>query len=397
MSTHDQDARGHEGDGRSHAQGFSTRAIHAGQEPDPLTGAVVTPIHLASTYAQQAVGEHRGFDYSRTRNPTRVSLETTIAALEGANHGFGFSSGMAAVDAVLRLLHPGDHLIIPNDAYGGTYRLVASVYAGAGVSFSPVELRSPEALRAAWRDETRLVWLETPSNPKLHVIDIEAVSRFAREHGGRCIVDNTFATPYLQLPIDLGADAVVHSSTKYLGGHSDVVGGLVVTNDEELAVHLGFVQNSAGAVPSPFDCYLVQRGLKTLEVRLARQCSNARTIADHLVANPAVAEVYYPGLASHPGHDLARRQMRDFGAMVSFTLKGGEAAALKVAAGTSIFTLAESLGAVESLIELPARMTHSSVAGSELEVDPSLIRLSVGLEDIGDLLHDLDGALTLAG
>ncbi len=282
-------------------RGFSTRAIHAGQEPDPLTGAVVTPINLASTYAQQAVGEHKGFDYSRTRNPTRVSLETTIASLEGGTHGFGFSSGMAAVDAVLRLLRPGDHMIIPNDAYGGTYRLVSTLYAGAGVSFSPVELQDPEALRAAWRDETRLVWLETPSNPKLHVIDIEAVAAASHAHGARCIVDNTFATPYLQLPLGLGADAVVHSSTKYLGGHSDVVGGLVVTSDEELAVHLGFVQNSAGAVPSPFDCYLVQRGLKTLAVRLERQCANARVIAEHLCGHPAVEEVYYPGSRPAPG------------------------------------------------------------------------------------------------
>jgi cystathionine gamma-synthase len=357
----------------------------------------VTPIHLASTYAQQAVGEHRGFDYSRTRNPTRVSLETTIASLEGADRGFAFSSGMAAVDAVLRLLHPGDHLIIPNDAYGGTYRLVASLYAGSGVSFSPVELQDLDALRAAWRDETRLVWLETPSNPNLQIIDIGAVAALAHEHGARCVVDNTFATPFLQLPIALGADAVVHSSTKYLGGHSDVVGGLVVTSDEELANHLGFVQNSAGAVPSPFDCYLVQRGLKTLEVRLVRQCANARVIANHLAEHPVVEEVYYPGLVGHPGHRLASRQMRDFGAMVSFTLKGGEAAALKVAAGTRLFTLAESLGAVESLIELPAKMTHSSVAGSELEVDPSLIRLSVGLEEVHDLLDDLDQALALAG
>jgi cystathionine gamma-synthase len=377
--------------------GFSTRAIHAGQDPDPLTGAVVTPIHLASTFAQEAVGKHKGFDYGRTRNPTRVSLETTIASLEGASHGYAFSSGMAAADAVLRLLRPGDHLLIPDDAYGGTYRLVSSIYAGSGVTFSPVELQSPDALAAAWRDETRLVWLETPSNPKLNIIDIEAVAAVAHAHRARCIVDNTFATPYLQQPLGLGADAVVHSSTKYLGGHSDVVGGFVATNDEELGTHLGFVQNSAGAVPSPFDCYLVQRGLKTLAVRLDRQCANADLIAAHLLSHRAVREVYYPGLAHHPGHGLAERQMRDFGAMVSFTLRGGEAAALEVAAGTRLFTLAESLGAVESLIELPARMTHASTAGSELEVDPSLIRLSVGLENVGDLLEDLDRALALAG
>ncbi len=376
--------------------GFSTLAIHAGQEPDPLTGAVVTPIHLASTFAQQAVGKHQGFDYARTGNPTRASLETTIAALEGADHGYAFASGMAAVDAVLRLLRPGDHLLIPNDAYGGTYRLVASLYRGSGVSFSAVDLRSHDAVAAAWRDETRLVWVETPSNPKLHIIDVETVAEIAHTRGGRCIVDNTFATPYLQRPLALGADAVVHSSTKYLGGHSDVVGGLVATNHEELAAHLGFVQNSAGAVPSPFDCYLVQRGLKTLAVRLDRQCANANLIAVHLLAHPAVREVYYPGLAQHPGHELAARQMLDFGAMVSFTLRGGEPAALDVAGGTRVFTLAESLGAVESLIEHPAQMTHASVSGSELEVDPSLIRLSVGLEDSDDLLEDLDRALSLA-
>jgi cystathionine gamma-synthase len=377
--------------------GFSTRAIHAGQAPDPLTGAVVTPIHLASTFAQEAVGKHKGFDYGRTRNPTRVSLETTIASLEGASLGYAFSSGMAATDAVLRLLRPGDHLLIPDDAYGGTYRLVSSIYAGSGVTFSPVELQSLDALAAAWRDKTRLVWVETPSNPKLNIIDIAAVAALAHAHGARCIVDNTFATPYLQQPLGLGADAVVHSSTKYLGGHSDVVGGFVATNDEELGTHLGFVQNSAGAVPSPFDCYLVQRGLKTLAVRLDRQCANADLIAAHLLDHPAVQEVYYPGLAHHRGHELASRQMSAFGAMVSFTLRGGEAAALEVAAGTRLFTLAESLGAVESLIELPARMTHASTAGSELEVDPSLIRLSVGLENVGDLLEDLDHALALGG
>jgi len=378
------------------AQGFSTLAIHAGQEPDPLTGAVVTPIHLSSTFAQEAVGKHQGFDYARTSNPTRASLETTMAALEGADHGYAFASGMAAVDALLRMLRPADHVLLPNDAYGGTYRLVASVYTRSGVTFAPVDLRSLDKVEAAWNEQTRLVWIETPSNPKLHIIDIEAIASIAHSRGALCIVDNTFATPYLQNPLSLGADASVHSSTKYLGGHSDVVGGLVATSDEELATHLGFVQNSAGAVPSPFDCYLVQRGLKTLAVRLDRQCANARLIAVHLLAHPAVQEVYYPGLAQHPGHELAARQMRQFGAMVSFTVRGGEAAALDVAGGTRVFTLAESLGAVESLIEHPAQMTHASVTGSELEVDPALIRLSVGLEDPRDLIEDLDRALRLA-
>jgi cystathionine gamma-synthase len=373
--------------------GFATRAIHAGQDPDPTTGAVVTPIHLSSTFAQEAVGKHKGFEYSRTGNPTRVSLETTIASLEGASHGFAFASGMAATDAVLRSLRPGDHLIMGNDTYGGTYRLVAKVFAKSGIAFSPVDLRDADALAAAWRDETRLIWVETPSNPMLQIIDIEDVAVAAHAHNARCVVDNTFATPYLQHPLELGADAVVHSSTKYLGGHSDVVGGLVVTSDEELATHLGFIQNSAGAVPSPFDCYLVQRGLKTLAIRLERQCTNAHLIAVHLRAHPAVRDVYYPGLGQHPGHQIAARQMLAFGAMVSFTLKGGAAAALEVAGGTQLFTLAESLGAVESLIELPAKMTHASTAGSELEVDPSLIRLSVGLETMGDLIDDLDRAL----
>jgi len=385
------------GDLTQNGPGFATRAIHAGQNPDPLTGAVVTPIQLASTFAQKAVGKHHGFDYSRTSNPTRSSLEATIASLEGANHGYAFASGMAAVDASLRSLKPGDHLLIPNDAYGGTYRLIAAVYANSGVTFSPVDLRNLGAVEAAWRNETRLVWVESPSNPKLHIIDIAAVASIAHGHEARCIVDNTFATPFLQQPLALGADVVVHSSTKYLGGHSDVVGGLVVTNDDELATHFGFVQNSAGAVPSPFDCYLVQRGLKTLAVRLERQCENARLVAVHLLAHPAVKDVYYPGLTQHPGHELAARQMSDFGAMVSFTLRGGELAALRVAEGTKLFTLAESLGAVESLIEHPARMTHSSVSGSALEVDSSLLRLSVGLETVGDLLEDLDHALGLAG
>jgi cystathionine gamma-synthase len=374
--------------------GFATLAVHAGQPPDAGTGAVVTPIHLASTFAQQAVGDHRGFEYGRTGNPTRASLEATIASLEGATHGLAFASGMAAEDAVLRRLRPGDHVVISDDCYGGTYRLVNAVYRPAGISFSAVDLTSLEALSAAWRPETRLVWVETPSNPLLRIIDIAAVAALAHDRGGLCVVDSTFATPYLQQPLELGADAVVHSTTKYLGGHSDVVGGFVATSDDDLAAALAFVQNAAGAVPGPFDCYLVQRGVKTLAVRMDRQCANAAAIAERLLGNPAVAAVVYPGLAGHPGHQLAARQMRGFGAMVSVTLAGGERAARELVASTRVFTLAESLGAVESLIEQPAAMTHASVAESENPVDPALVRLSVGLESIEDLIDDLEAALS---
>ncbi len=376
--------------------GFETRAIHAAQPPDAETGSVIPAIHLATTYAQTAVGEHKGYDYSRTRNPTRVTLESTLAALEGTHYGFCFSSGMAAEDALLRMLRPGDNLLIPDDAYGGTWRLIARIYGEIGVSHTPVDLTDPSAVAAAWQPNTRLVWIETPSNPMLRIADIEALAGVAHSHGGWCVVDNTFATPYLQQPHSLGADAVVHSATKYLGGHSDVVGGAVLTSEEELAERLGFVQNSAGAVPGPLDCYLVQRGLKTLAVRMDRQCANARLVAEFLSDHPAVSLVCYPGLPSHGGHDVAKRQMRDFGAMVSFVLKGGEAAALETARRTELFTLAESLGAVESLIEHPARMTHASVASSPLAVDPGLIRLSVGLETVGDLIGDLAQALPSA-
>jgi cystathionine gamma-synthase len=373
--------------------GFETRAIHAGQPPDAETGAVVPPIHLASTFAQEAVGEHRGFEYARTGNPTRATLEAALASLESASHGVAFSSGMAAADALLRRVRPGEHVVIPNDAYGGTYRLVAKVLQPAGVDFTPVDLTDAGAVAEAWRPETRLVWVESPSNPLLGIADIAAIAGIAHERGGRCIVDNTFATPYLQQPLALGADAAVHSSTKYLGGHSDVVGGFVATNDEELAADLRFLQNAVGAVPSPFDCYLVLRGVRTLAVRLDRQCENARAVVELLAGHPAVARVHYPGLPDHPGHELAARQMRDFGAMVSFVLRDGEQAALDVVARTRVFTLAESLGAVESLIEHPARMTHASVADSPLAVDPGLVRLSVGIETLDDLLADLKQAL----
>jgi cystathionine gamma-synthase len=373
--------------------GFETRAIHAGQPPDPVTGAVVTPISLATTFAQSAVGEHQGYEYARSSNPTRAALEACLADLEGATRGLAFASGLAAEDALLRTLRPGDHVLIPTDAYGGTFRLVARVHAAAGLEWSAVDLTDLDAVAAAWRDRTRMVWVETPTNPLLTIVDIGAVSRLAHERGARVVVDNTFATPYLQRPLELGADVVVHSTTKYLGGHSDVVGGFLAARDEDLGEELAFLQNAVGAVPGPLDCYLVLRGAKTLAVRMDRHCANAAVVAAALDGHPAVARVLYPGLPSHPGHDVAARQMDGFGGMVSFTLRGGEDAALRVASATRVFTLAESLGAVESLIEHPARMTHASVAGSPLAVDPALIRLSVGLETVTDLVADLRRAL----
>jgi cystathionine gamma-synthase len=375
------------------SDGFETRAIHAGQDPDPVTGAVVTPISLATTFAQRAVGDHDGYEYARTGNPTRAALEVCIASLEGAARGLAFASGMAAEDAVLRLLKPGDHVVIPDDAYGGTFRLVSKVLARAGLEWTAADLTDPAALDAVWRDETRLVWIETPTNPLLTVVDIAAVAASVHDRGVRVVVDNTFATPYLQRPLELGADVVVHSSTKYLGGHSDVVGGFVAVADAGLGEELAFVQNAVGAVPSPFDCYLVLRGLKTLSVRMDRHCENARAIVALLAEHPAVSRVLYPGLPTHPGHAVAVRQMRDFGGMVSFVAAGGEEAALEAVARTRLFTLAESLGAVESLIEHPARMTHASVADSPLAVDPALVRLSVGIETTADLVADLQRAL----
>jgi len=372
---------------------FETRAIHAGQEPDASTGAVVTPITLATTFAQDAVGAHKGFEYARSANPTRTALESNLASLEDARHGLAFASGLAAEDAILRTLDPGDHVIIPTDAYGGTFRLVASVYEPHGLAWTAVDLHDRDALDAAWRDETRLVWIESPTNPALSIVDIEAVAQAAHARGGRVVVDNTFATPYLQQPLSLGADLAVHSSTKYLGGHSDVVGGFVAVNDAELADELMFLQNAMGAVPSPFDCYLVLRGVKTLAVRMDRHCANARAIVQMLREHDAVARVLYPGLAEHPAHDVAVRQMRDFGGMVSFLTARGEDAALDLVARTRLFTLAESLGAVESLIEHPARMTHASAEGSPLAVDRALVRLSVGIEAADDLVADLSQAL----
>jgi len=374
--------------------GFETRAIHAGQPPDPVTGAVVPPISLATTFVQSAVGDHQGYEYGRTSNPTRVALEACMASLEGGRRGLAFASGMAAEDAVLRALAgSGEHVIIPDDAYGGTYRLLARLHAPAGVDHTAVDLTDLDALRTAMRDETAVVWVETPTNPLLTVVDVAAVAEVARSGGARVVVDSTFATPYLQRPLALGADVVVHSGTKYLGGHSDVVGGVVVVGDDELGDAIAFVQNAAGAVPSPLDCYLVLRGIKTLAVRMDRHCRNARAVAELLAGHPAVERVLYPGLPDHPGHAVAARQMRDFGGMVSCTLAGGEEAALRLAASTRLFALAESLGAVESLIEHPARMTHASAEGSPLAVDPALVRLSVGIESSVDLDADLRAAL----
>ncbi|MEY3493413.1 MAG: hypothetical protein RL413_831 [Actinomycetota bacterium] len=373
--------------------GFETRAIHVGQEPDPTTGAVVTPITLSTTFAQSSVGEHKGFEYSRSGNPTRSALEACVASLENAKHGLAFASGLAAEDNVLRLLPPGGRVLLGNDAYGGTFRLIAKVWSPLGFPWSAVDLTDVASLRANWPNDTKIVWLETPTNPLLTCIDISAVAEIAHAHGAIVVVDNTFATPYLQQPLDHGADIVVHSATKYLGGHSDVVGGFLALNDDSLAERLRYTQNAAGGVPAPFDCYLVLRGVKTLALRMERHCSNARAVVDLLLGHPAVDRVLYPQLPDHPGHAAAAKQMRDFGGMVSFTLKGGVEAALTVAKSTRIFTLAESLGAVESLIEHPGRMTHASAAGSPLQVPDSLVRLSVGVESAHDLCEDLRSAL----
>lgn len=377
--------------------GFETRAVRAGQPHDPRTGGVVTPIALSTTFAQDAVGEPKfGYEYARTGNPTRHAYEECLASLEGASHGFAFASGLAAEDALLRMLEPGDQVLLGDDAYGGTFRLISKVHGAAGIRHTAVDLTNPDAIRDSWTPETRMVWLETPTNPLLTVIDIDRVADVVHELGGTVVVDNTFATPYLQRPISLGADAVVHSATKYLGGHSDVVGGFVATSDNRIADHLGFVQNAVGAVPGPFDCYLVLRGMKTLAVRMDRHCTNASTIVEVLVEHPRVSHVLYPGLEGHPGHEIAGRQMDGFGGMVSFRLAGGREAAEKVAVSTEVFTLAESLGAVESLIEHPGVMTHASAAGSALEVPDDLIRISVGIESVEDLVADLERALATA-
>ncbi|MYR06319.1 cystathionine gamma-synthase [Gordonia sp. SID5947] len=376
-------------------QGFSTQAIHAGYEPDPRTGAVNVPIYASSTFAQDGVGGLRdGFEYARTGNPTRRVLEANIAALERGEYGRGFASGMAATDALLRAtLRPGDHMVIPNDAYGGTFRLIDKVFSQWGITYSAAPVSDVDAVRAAITPATKLVWIETPTNPLLNVGDIEALAAVAHEAGAKLVVDNTFASPYLQQPITLGADVVLHSTTKYLGGHSDVVGGALVTNSEELDDAVAFLQNGAGAVPGPFDAYLTMRGIKTLAVRMDRHCDNAEKVVDYLSSHPKIDSVLYPGLPMHPGHDVAAKQMRRFGGMVSVRVKGGQVAAQEFCARTEVFTLAESLGGIESLIEHPGAMTHASTAGSLLEVPADLVRLSVGIEDIADLLGDLENAL----
>ena len=375
---------------------FESLAIHAGQEPDPLTGAVVPPIYQTSTYKQDGVGGTReGYEYSRTRNPTRTALEECLAALENGSRAFAFASGMAAEDCLLRVLcQPGDHVLIPTDAYGGTYRLFSKVLTRWGVTFDAVPQTDIDAVRAALRRRpAKLVWAETPTNPLLSIVDLAALAEAAHQAGALLVTDNTFASPYLQRPLEHGADAVVHSTTKYLGGHSDVVGGAVVLRDATYADDLAFAQNATGAVAGPFDSWLTLRGIKTLAVRMDRHCSNAAQVADMLEGHPAVSQVCYPGLPKHPGHSIAARQMRDFGGMVSFRVAAGVAKAVDVCGRTTLFTLGESLGGVESLIEHPARMTHASAAGSLLEVPDDLVRLSVGIEDAADLIEDLRQAL----
>jgi len=380
----------------SNHDAFETLAIHAGQEPDPLTGAVVPPIHQASTFKQDGVGGLRGgYEYSRSANPTRTALEQCLAALEGGSTALAFASGMAAEDGLLRTAcSPGDHVLIPDDAYGGTYRLFARVLSGWGLSHSVVPMSDLAAVREQLAARpVRMIWTETPTNPLLNIADIRALAQAAGEAGAMLVVDNTFASPYLQQPLALGADAVVHSTTKYLGGHSDVVGGAVIVADPDLAARIDYVRNATGGVPGPFDSWLTLRGIKTLAVRMDRHCRNAMRVAQMLAEHPAVAEVFYPGLPTHPGHKTAQEQMRAFGGMVSFRLLAGEEAAVRACGRTRLFTLGESLGGVESLIEHPARMTHASVTGSELEVPGDLIRLSVGIEDCDDLLDDLREAL----
>lgn len=385
-----EDRTGHQG-----ISGPATRAIHAGYRPDPATGAVNVPIYASSTFAQDGVGGLRGgFEYARTGNPTRAALEASLAAVEEGVFARAFSSGMAATDCALRaMLRPGDHVVIPDDAYGGTFRLIDKVFTRWDVQYTPVRLADLDAVGAAITPRTRLIWVETPTNPLLSIADITAIAELGTDRSAKVLVDNTFASPALQQPLRLGADVVLHSTTKYIGGHSDVVGGALVTNDEELDEEFAFLQNGAGAVPGPFDAYLTMRGLKTLVLRMQRHSENACAVAEFLADHPSVSSVLYPGLPSHPGHEIAARQMRGFGGMVSVRMRAGRRAAQDLCAKTRVFILAESLGGVESLIEHPSAMTHASTAGSQLEVPDDLVRLSVGIEDIADLLGDLEQAL----
>lgn len=376
---------------------FETRAIHVGQEPEPATGAVIVPIYQTSTYAQPEAGVHSGFDYSRTANPTRSALQECLASLEGARHGLAFSSGMGAITTVLHLLSPGDRVVSVDDVYGGTYRIFTRVYEPKGYRFELVPAKTVNAgLEDVLGADTRMVWVESPTNPLLNVVDIRAAADAAHGAGALCVVDNTFATPYLQRPLELGADIVVHSTTKYLGGHSDVIGGFAGVDDDGLAEQLAFLQNALGAVPGPLDCWLVLRGLKTLALRMRQHCANAERVAEWLQGRPEVARVRYPGLPGHPQHELARRQMDAFGGMVSFELAGSEEEARAVVRATRLWRLAESLGGVESLIELPGPMTHASLAGSPFAIPPTLVRLSVGIESADDLIADLDRAFRAA-
>lgn len=373
---------------------INTLAVHAGIRPDPMSGAIMTPIYQTSTYAQDDIGHHSGYEYSRTDNPTRSALQESLAVLEEGQYALAFASGMAAIDTLLRLIRPGQHIISGDDVYGGTFRLFDKVLANYGLDFTFVDASNPREFAEAMRPETKLVWLETPTNPMLRLADIGAIADITHEAGAWLGVDNTFATPVLQKPLELGADFVIHSTTKYLGGHSDVVGGAIVLNDENAYGELKFLQNGVGAVPGPMDCFLTLRGIKTLALRMKTHCENAMSISNFLIGHSAVAQTIFPGLPDHPQHDLLERQMNGPGGMVSFLLKGGEAAARNVARKTNLFTLAESLGGVESLIELPASMTHASVADSPLAVDPGLVRLSVGIEHLDDLILDLDRAFS---
>jgi cystathionine beta-lyase/cystathionine gamma-synthase len=377
---------------------FETRAIHEGQEPDPATGSITTPIYQTSTYVQEEVGKHKGYDYSRVSNPTRTALERCLASLESADHGVAFSSGLGAVTTLMHMVSPGEHVVSVNDVYGGVYRMFTQVYEPKGYRFtflSAEQICGPE-LRDHLDDQTRIVWLETPTNPLLNVVDIQGAADAAHSVGAIVVVDNTFATPYLQRPLELGADVVVHSTTKYLGGHSDIIGGFAATNDPTIAERLRFLLKSLGAVPGPFDCWLVLRGLKTLAVRMERHCENAHRIAAFLDEHAAVERVLYPGLASHRGHEIAARQMSDFGGMISF-LAGSEEDAVRLVAETKIWKLAESLGGVESLIEHPSRMTHASTADAPFATPRNLVRLSVGIESVDDLVADLEQALAHVG